>query len=235
MSGHIIRDKHQLGGRCEEGDTMKRSADFSKTTIEVLAKRVAYLCSRASCRRPTIGPHSNEIKATLVGEAAHICAASPGGSRYDPSMTDKERLSHDNGIWLCANCATEIDKDPARFPVSLLHKWKEDAESESLKLLENPDYRNHQEHKDHLAAFLVEAQQLRKRLNEDPLPIQERNEWVNRVSEYLREHFGKAHEVRFSDFSGMTFYGDGSERSSFSRSLDGWSRRLHEFISEMGI
>jgi hypothetical protein len=214
---------------------MKRPGDFSEATIEVLAKRVAYLCSRASCRRRTIGPHSNEIKATLVGEAAHICAASPGGPRYDPSMSDEERRSHDNGIWLCANCATEIDKDPARFPVSLLRKWKEDAESEALKLLENPSYRNHQEHKDQLAAFLVEAQQLRNRLNEDPLPIRDHNAWVDRVSQYLKEHFGNAHEVRFSDFSGMTFSGDGSERSRMSRSLDGRSRRLHEFISELGV
>lgn len=212
---------------------MKRTADFSEATIQVVAKRVAYLCSRASCRRPTIGPHSNEIKSTLVGEAAHICAASPGGPRYDPSMSDEQRRSPNNGIWLCATCATEIDKDSARFPVSLLRKWKEEAESEALNLLENPDYRNHKKHKDQLAAFLVEAQQLRKRLNEDPLPIQDHNEWVQRVSEYLSEHFGKAYEVRFGDFSGMTFYGDGSERSRLSRSIEGRSRRLHEFISEM--
>ena len=214
---------------------MKRPSDFSDATIEVLAKRVAYLCSRASCRRRTVGPHSNEIKATLVGEAAHICAASPGGPRYDPAMSGEERRSHDNGIWLCANCATEIDKDPARFPVSLLRQWKEDAESEALKLLENPSYRNHQEHKDQLAAFLVEAQQLRNRSDEDPLPIGDHNAWVDRVSQYLKEHFGNAHNVRFSDFSGMTFFGDGSERSKMAKSLDGRSRRLHEFISELGV
>lgn len=214
---------------------MKRGSDFSDATIEVLAKRVAYLCSRMSCRRSTVGPHSNEIKATLVGEAAHICAASPGGPRYDPCMSDKERRSHNNGIWLCANCATEIDKDPSRFPVSLLRQWKEDAESEASRLLEDPSVQNHQAHKDQLAAFLVEAQQLRNRLNEVPLPIGDHNTWVNRVSQYLKEHFGSAHEVRFSDFSGMTFYGDGSERSEMSKSLDGRSRRLHEFISEMGV
>ena len=119
---------------------MKRPGDFAEATIEVLAKRVGYLCSRASCRRSTVGPHSSETKATLVAEAAHICAASPGGPRYDPSMTHDERRSPDNGIWLCANCATEVDKDPARFPVSLLRQWKADAEDEALKLLEKPSY-----------------------------------------------------------------------------------------------
>src|SRR5260370_20169421 len=103
---------------------MKRSGGFPESAIEVLAKRVGYLASRASCGRPTVGPQSSESKATLVGEAAHICAASTGGPRFDPSMTDEERRSPDNGVWHCANCATEIDKDPARFPVSLLRRWK---------------------------------------------------------------------------------------------------------------
>lgn len=214
---------------------MKRPGDFSEGTIEVLAKRVGYLCARASCRRSTVGPHSSEIKATLVGEAAHICAASSLGPRYDPSMSDEEQRSPDNGIWLCANCATEIDKDPARFPVSLLRQWKSAAEDEALKLLENPSYRPLQQHKDQLAAFLTEGQYLRSRLNEDPLPIGEHNAWVDRVDKYLRVKFGKAAEVRFSDFSGMTFYGDGSERSKMSCSLEGRSRRLHEFISDLGV
>jgi hypothetical protein len=214
---------------------MKRHGDFAEATVEVLAKRVAYLCSRASCRRRTVGPHSNERKATLVGEAAHICAASPGGPRYDPSMSDEGRRSPDNGIWLCANCATEIDKDPPRFPVSLLRQWKEAAEDEALKTLEDPSYRNFQQHRDQLAAFLTEAQGLRARLGETPLPIADHNSWVDRVCTYLRENLSTAHEVRFSDFSGMTFYGEGSERSKVSRSLDGRSRRLHEFLSEMGL
>jgi hypothetical protein len=98
---------------------MKRQGDFLEPTIGVLAKRVAYLCSRASCRRRTVGPHSNV--------------------------------------------------------------------------------------------------------------------WGDRVSQYLKGCFGNAHEVRFSDFSGMTFYGDGSERSKMSISLDGRSRRLHEFMSELGV
>ena len=56
-------------------------------------------------------------------------------------MTSDERSSIENGIWLCANCATEIDKDPARFPVSLLRQWKTYAEAEAEKLLSNPSYR----------------------------------------------------------------------------------------------
>jgi hypothetical protein len=85
-----------------------------------------------------------------------------------------------------------------------------------------------------MAAFLTEAQQLRARLDDTPLPIQAHNEWVERVGMYLRENLGQAYEMRFGDFSGMIFYGNGSERSTLSRSLEGRSRRLHEFMSELG-
>src|SRR5688572_1660618 len=85
-----------------------------------------------------------------------------------------------------------------------------------------------------LAAFLTEAQGLRARLNEQPLPVAEHDAWIVRVRDYLKNNLGPEFEVRFSDFSGMTFYGDSSERSRLSRSLEGHSRRLHQFIEELG-
>lgn len=88
-------------------------------------------------------------------------------------------------------------------------------------------------HREQLAAFLTEAQRLRTRIDEVPLPIGDHNEWVDRIDGYLRQNLGKAYEVRFSDFSGMIFHGDGSERSVMSRSIDGRSRRLNEFMSEL--
>lgn len=87
--------------------------------------------------------------------------------------------------------------------------------------------------RERLGEFLAEAQQLRLRLNGGTVPVADHNAWVDRVNEYLRTNLGKAYEVRFSDFSGMTFYGDSSERSQMSRSLEGRSRRLHEFMAEM--
>jgi hypothetical protein len=84
-----------------------------------------------------------------------------------------------------------------------------------------------------LAGFVQEAQAFRAQLNKLPLPVAEHNAWVARVEAWLRDNFGAAYAVRFSDFSGMTFYGDGSEKSKMARSLDGRSRRLHEFIAEL--
>ena len=54
-------------------------------------------------------------------------------------MTAEERRAPENGIWLCATCGQEIDKDPERFPVSL--RWKLDAEQEARVLLARPSYR----------------------------------------------------------------------------------------------
>ncbi|WP_196292327.1 hypothetical protein [Hymenobacter ruricola] len=105
--------------------------------ITTLAGRVAYLCSNPFCRRVTIGPHTATDKTTLIGVAAHITAASPGGPRYDPSLSDIERKSIGNGIWLCSNCATLIDKDEKHFPVSHLKDWRNKTEAYAAQQLGN--------------------------------------------------------------------------------------------------
>jgi hypothetical protein len=66
----------------------------------------------------------------IVGEAAHIRAASPGGPRFDQGQDDAERHSIENAIWLCAACADLIDKNGgADHPVKKLLDWKRDAEA----------------------------------------------------------------------------------------------------------
>jgi hypothetical protein len=44
-----------------------------------------------------------------VGKVAHIAAASPGGPRYDPDMSDSQRSSADNLIYLCGTHHDAID------------------------------------------------------------------------------------------------------------------------------
>ncbi len=101
--------------------------DFTKFTIEKLKARVAHRCSNPNCRVPTSAPSSNN-GVNNIGIAAHICAASQGGPRYDESMSATERKSIDNAIWLCSNCSIEIDRDADRYTVSLLKLWKREAE-----------------------------------------------------------------------------------------------------------
>ena len=68
-----------------------------------------------------------------VGVAAHITAASSGGPRFDPSLSDKERAAVANGIWLCQNCAKLIDSDVVRFSTNVLREWKLGAEWEAKR------------------------------------------------------------------------------------------------------
>lgn len=114
---------------------MSKRDNFTKSTIDILAKRCGFLCSNPNCRKHTIGPNQNLQKATLIGIAAHITAASPEGPRYNVNLSEAERIHIDNGIWLCSNCATLIDKDENRFPIDLLKSWKDDIESEMLENL----------------------------------------------------------------------------------------------------
>jgi len=107
--------------------------EFRKSTILMLALRVGYKCSFPNCGTATVGPAQDETKAVNNGVASHICAAAEGGPRYDYKMTPEERRSLSNGVWLCATHASLIDKDPTRYPVELLHKWKNAAEEKARK------------------------------------------------------------------------------------------------------
>lgn len=104
--------------------------DFSKTVVEALARRASYICSNPDCRKPALSPSRHPEKALFTGVAAHISGAAPGGPRYDPSLTQKQRASAENGIFLCATCAVLIDKNGGLdFPAELLRKWKADHEA----------------------------------------------------------------------------------------------------------
>lgn len=111
--------------------------DFKLSTIKKLRDRVAHRCSNPSCRVATSAPQDEE-GVTNVGKAAHICAASPGGARFDAGMTSNERKAFSNGIWLCANHADEIDRDFNTYTVELLKAWKKQAEATAKAELGKP-------------------------------------------------------------------------------------------------
>lgn len=101
--------------------------EFSPKTRLALADRVGNLCS--ICEAPTSGPSSDCQSAMRIGVAAHITAAKgPRGPRYDATLTSEERKSAYNGIWLCENCSTEVDKTPQQYSVWRLFYLKIKAE-----------------------------------------------------------------------------------------------------------
>jgi hypothetical protein len=103
--------------------------NFNPTVIRKLKDRVAMRCSNPSCRVPTSAATTNVEKVNNIGIAAHICAASKGGPRFNERMTPTERISITNAIWLCSNCSIEIDRDVEKYTVTELNEWKKTAEA----------------------------------------------------------------------------------------------------------
>jgi hypothetical protein len=98
--------------------------------------RVGVRCSNPFCRKLTTGPRTESPFIVSIGVAAHITAASPGGPRYDLSLSSPQREAAENGLWLCQNCAKLIDNDPERYTAGVLREWKTGAEAAALAELE---------------------------------------------------------------------------------------------------
>ena len=103
--------------------------EFPPGIKELLSKRVGNRCSNPNCRQLTSGPQEDPNKALNVGVAAHITAASPDGPRYDSTIISEQRISANNGIWLCQKCAKLVDNDAARYTITMLIDWKTTAEN----------------------------------------------------------------------------------------------------------
>lgn len=115
---------------CEDIATMTGIRDeFAPETKRVLALRAAHRCSNPRCRNLTVRPHSDAGRAVLTGVAAHICAAAPGGPRFDQAQTPDERKAIANGIWVCHVCSDRIDKDATAFSTEVLRDWKRQHEA----------------------------------------------------------------------------------------------------------
>jgi hypothetical protein len=107
--------------------------NFSETTKRNIAMRVNWHCSNPTCGKYTIKPHSTDpTKYDILGDAAHINAASPNGPRPNKNMTKEEREHENNGIWLCQRCARIIDREPDWATEELLLSWKKDSELRAL-------------------------------------------------------------------------------------------------------
>lgn len=115
----------------------KKRDDFPSKIKTRVALRAGHHCSNPDCKRSTVGPSSEAPDAIAnIGVAAHICAASPGGRRYDRLMTPEQRASIDNAIWLCGTCSVLIDRDETKYTSTVLKEWKARHEASMSNSLE---------------------------------------------------------------------------------------------------
>jgi hypothetical protein len=89
--------------------------NFNQPTKTEISLRAADFCSNPRCLRLTAGPRSSVLRGLATGDAAHICAASPGGPRFDADQSEAERRSAANGLWLCRECRDMVDKDDSGY------------------------------------------------------------------------------------------------------------------------
>jgi len=129
--------------------------NFSKQTVIEIAKGVGWRCS--NCMRPTVAANEAQNDTLIIADAAHICAASPNGPRYDPTQTPTQRRAKENGIWLCKVCARLVDLDPTKYTVDALRKWKRDAQGRALREMLTPRFPAPSEEAARIEALIGEA------------------------------------------------------------------------------
>lgn len=119
----------------------KNRDEFSPATKRAIERQARGHCSNPVCRRLTHAATSDGAGEINIGQASHICAAAPGGPRYDAQMTSEERAAADNGIWLCDVHGRAVDAKDSKFTVEELRSWKRQTNEDSWRsLMHNVPY-----------------------------------------------------------------------------------------------
>ena len=107
--------------------------EFSPKTRRQIGTRAGWHCSDPTCCQLTVCANSDGSGEMDLGVASHICAAAPGGPRYDVNQSSEQRKSADNGIWMCQIHGAAVDKEDPKFTTLLLREWKAQAERNALQ------------------------------------------------------------------------------------------------------
>lgn len=108
----------------------------SYPTRVLLAFRSGGVCAFPKCGKHLTYESKNGAD-TYVAEAAHISGEKPGAARYDASMSDEERDSVHNLIYMCTDHHTIIDKVEADWPTSTLQALKAKHEAQVRQAMED--------------------------------------------------------------------------------------------------
>lgn len=96
---------------------------------KVVISRSGNLCAYPKCAvELTIDADATGDRPKATGKVAHICAASPGGPRYDDLMTAVERGSAENLIYLCGPHHDAVDSQLEKHTREFLEDAKRSHE-----------------------------------------------------------------------------------------------------------
>lgn len=98
-------------------ETPKR-LKVTKEVLRVLCAFSGNLCAFPGCNHLIFTPQG-----VLVAELCHIEAAMPGGERFNPDMTNEQRRSFNNLMFMCSKHHKTTD-DVDEYPVSVLKEMK---------------------------------------------------------------------------------------------------------------
>lgn len=99
-----------------------------RETISAATLRKLYIVSGNRCAFPGCNHEIVDENGTLVAELCHIEAAMPGGERFNPDMTNKDRAKAENLLYLCHK-HHKITDDVNKYTVNEMLKIKRDHEN----------------------------------------------------------------------------------------------------------
>jgi len=114
-----------------------KARNYTIQTIKLLFGKNNGQCSFPDCKNKIIAEDG-----TVVGQIAHIQAASKKGPRYNPPISDEERASFSNLMLLCDKHHKMIDNkaNEDEYSIELLKSWKAEHEAKFEKdKIEVPD------------------------------------------------------------------------------------------------
>ncbi|WP_369160484.1 hypothetical protein [Candidatus Thiodiazotropha sp. LNASS1] len=108
-----------------------RRASIRQKTVKRLFASSGGICAFPGCTTALV----DAISGALLGEMCHIHAASPGGPRFDPSLSEEERNKEENIIILCPTHHSLIDQEPEVYSAEQLKTLKKNHEENVAAIL----------------------------------------------------------------------------------------------------
>ncbi len=105
----------------------KRS--YTDRTLKLLWGRAAGRCAMPECRIELYAEATDYDPIVVIGEIAHVEAASAQGPRAAPQMGAVDKNAYDNLMLLCQNCHGRVDGQPHFHSVARLRDIKQAHEA----------------------------------------------------------------------------------------------------------